>query len=738
MAPSLAVPEGQKPARDGERQLRVIDVAHALAASSLTQHSMVRGLMAIDVRGECPDVARQRSGDVPDDPSAATDGSDAEQIGPRLHLMRPASDLLPAVESRGRRAIIQVSACVALLATVVYLIWRTLETLAGSTLWLSIPLLLLELHALVGLSLFTHDLWDVDVLPDPWRDVPDTERVDVEGLSVAVLIPTYNEPREILLPTIAAAVATRRAHVTWVLDDGDRPWVRELAAELGARYRSRHQGSHAKAGNLNEALPEVAAQVVAVVDADHVVTGGFLEVLLPYFADPQVALVQSPQEFYNDPSFEHIALRGGGVFADQEMFYRVVLAGRNRSRAAFWCGTGALVRVAALESIGGVATGSVTEDIQTTLRMHRKGWRTVHHNEVVAHGLAANDPTSFFIQRNRWGAGAMQVLRQESPALGRGLTLRQRISYLSTLFGWFDSWRTIGYVLLPIATLLSGGLPIAADWRIFLAAFVGTFLLQRIALTTLSRGRAPLLYATYFEFVRLPATFAATLTLFGHGPTGFVVTPKAASDERRRAAPPVLLVVLLALSAVAAGWYLATLAGLTPTRYAVPWVAHGAAFWLVVNAGFLFAAARRIHQMRFASNRRAAWRFDTHDLPVSVHLPAGETTAALTDVAITGARLRLDNTPAGQLSQGTEVVIKLPLGTWGTEPLAVPATLRLLGSVSGTQGCWAGALFHLSTAQQARLALALYRPDDTLLVARATTGRVPPSPIPADATPSPV
>ena len=64
--------------------------------------------MATDVRGECPDVARQRSGDVPDGPSAATDGSDAEQVGPRLHLMRPASDLLPAVESRGRRASIQV------------------------------------------------------------------------------------------------------------------------------------------------------------------------------------------------------------------------------------------------------------------------------------------------------------------------------------------------------------------------------------------------------------------------------------------------------------------------------------------------------------------------------------------------------------------------------------------------------------------------------------------------------
>lgn len=639
-------------------------------------------------------------------PSPAVDGS------PRLQLIRPMTDALPAVESRGRRRTVQVLACMTLLATVAYLAWRTLGTLAGSTLWLSIPLLLLEVHALVGLSLFTHDLWNVDVRPSPQGDSAGTEQAVVDSYAVAVLIPTYNEPREILLPTIAAAVATRRTHATWVLDDGDRAWVRELAEDLGARYRSRHQGAHAKAGNLNEALADVAADIVAVVDADHVVTEGFLEALLPYFADPLIAVVQSPQDFYNDSSFEHVPLPGGGVFADQEMFYRAVLAGRNRWQAAFWCGTGALVRVAALESVGGVATDSVTEDIATTLRMHRKGWRTVHHNEVVAHGLAAHDPASFFIQRNRWGAGAMQVLHHESPALGRGLTLHQRISYLSTLLGWFDSWRTIGYVLLPILTLLSGGLPIAAPWQTFLAAFLGCFLLQRIALSTLSRGRAPLLHATYFEFIRLPATFAATLTFFGSGPAAFAVTPKAASQELHRAPQPRVLVTLLGFSAVAAGWYLATLAGLTPTHYAVPWVAHGTAFWLVVNAGFLLAAQRRIRQMRFASNRRDAWRFST-DIPVQILAEGKEITATLTDISITGARLRLNSTDAVTLRQGTEVVIAMPLGTGhGSELLEVPATLRSLGVVARTQESWAGAHFRLTSTQQARLALALYRTVD--------------------------
>ena len=650
-----------------------------------------------------------------------------------LRLLRPATDGLPPVESRRRRRTVQAVACLALAASVLYLLWRVTSTLEGAALWLAVPLLLLEVHALLGLVLFTHDLWDVDVrpVPDPGAD----DLVDVGTLRVAVLVPTYDEPRSILLPTVAAAVATRHPHQTWVLDDGDRPWVREMATELGARYRSRRNGTHAKAGNINEALSEVDADVVAVVDADHVISEGFLEALLPYFADPGVALVQSPQEFYNDSSFEHAAGRGGRRYAEQELFYRGLLAGRNRWGAAFWCGTNAAVRVAALESVGGVATDSVTEDIQTTLRLHRKGWRTVHHNEVLAYGLAADDPRAFFIQRSRWGAGAMQVLHRDNPLVGRGLSLHQRMSYVSTLFGWFDSWRTVGYVLLPVLTVLTGAMPIAAPWREFLLAFVGAFVLQRIALTVLSRGRAPLLLATYFEFVRLPASFGATMHLFGSGPKQFRVTPKAPSSDRRRSTPPVLLAGLMGATVVAGLYYLLTVAGLTWTTYDVPWVAHGAALWLAVNGAFVLAATARIRRLQFAGNRRGAWRFGTD---VEVELvdggPGGDTRRAhMVDVSIGGARLLVTEgyLGMGALAPGSATAVRLPVD--GPEPLVVPATTRAVwpGEVDGTWNV--GLHFDIGTAAAGELALALYRTpvpalDPALDPAPEPVGTVVPAP----------
>ena len=131
------------------------------------------------------------------------------------------------------------------MATTCYLVWRVGFTLGS--LWIAIPLWLLEAHALLGLALFTYSLWDLDSVP-PAAPISESE------MRIAVLIPTYNEPREVLLPTIAAAVAMESRHDTWVLDDGCRQWVNELAASLGARYLTRMDRSNAKAGNINLSL----------------------------------------------------------------------------------------------------------------------------------------------------------------------------------------------------------------------------------------------------------------------------------------------------------------------------------------------------------------------------------------------------------------------------------------------------------------------------------------------------
>ena len=541
---------------------------------------------------------------------------------------------MPTPESPSRRIVVRSSAILALTVSVVYLTWRAGFTL-GTDLWISLPLWVLELYAVVGLGLFTFSLWDLDSVRPP-------DEVHETDLRIAVLIPTYNEPTEVLLPTIAAAVALEPAHDTWVLDDGDRAWVADLAATLGAHYLVRADHAHAKAGNVNHALEHIEADLVAILDADHVATPGFLTHTLGYFDDPKMAVVQTPQDFYNPDSFEHDRNRSWFwrdrrevSFNEQRLFYRGIQPGKNRWGAAFWCGTNALVRMTALQEVGGVAHESVTEDIHTTIRIHRRGWRTVYHNEVVAYGLAAKEAEQYQTQRLRWGTGAMQVMHQEHPLTGPGLSMSQRLAYASTLLGWFDAWRTLGYVLVPMAVVFSGANPIHVPALVFLVAFGITFALQRFAIGLLSRGYAPQRLAMLFEFVRMQSNITATLSYLRQGERPFQVTAKAGSKGRTRQPVPGLLLGLIALTALATVWFGCTLAGLTPTTYEVHWTAYGAVFWMLVNACMLTGAASRIRSERFASDRRSSVRLTSGG---SVWLDG--TISELLDVSVGGALVR--------------------------------------------------------------------------------------------------
>lgn len=561
---------------------------------------------------------------------------------------------LPVPESTPRRWSIRAIALAALTATGAYLVWRAGWTLDLGVWWLSVPLLILEIHAALGLVLFTFSLWDVDRRPDT-HDVTTTDR------RVAVLIPTYNEGIEVLMPTVAAALAMRVSHETWILDDGARPEVADLAATLGAHYLARPTHEHAKAGNVNHALGIVAADFVAILDADHVASPDFLVRTLGYFDDPGVALVQTPQEFYNVGSFEHEDVGAEAAdpdvtasqrFHEQALFYRVLQPGKNRWGGAFWCGTGAVVRTAALAEVGGVATETITEDIHTTIRLHRRGWRTVYHNEVLARGLAASDAATYQLQRHRWGTGAMQVLRTENPMLVSGLTLPQRLSYAATLLGWFDAWRSLGYLLLPIAVIATGAVPIRAEPLTFAVAFGTTFVLGQLALRVLSRGAHRPVLSILFEFVRMTPNLLATWSLLTRRDATFRVTPKGRTAEGRRATHvPRPLTVVLGLSFAAAAWYALTLMGSTPTVYTVPWAVHAAAAWMLVNVALVWLAIRRIRASRFASERRSSVRFET-DLPARVD----GIEAWVRDLSLTGARLELPALDA--IAPGTRLQVE--------------------------------------------------------------------------------
>ena len=130
------------------------------------------------------------------------------------------------------------------------------------------------------------------------------EKVELAALPVTtkvdVFIPTYSESVDIVEPTVMRAVDLTGAEVSvWILDDGSRPEMEELADRYGAGYITRDEHNGAKAGNINHALTKTSGEYVLVLDCDHVPLTHFLEATLPEFNDDKVAFVQTPQYYAN-------------------------------------------------------------------------------------------------------------------------------------------------------------------------------------------------------------------------------------------------------------------------------------------------------------------------------------------------------------------------------------------------------------------------------------------------------
>jgi cellulose synthase/poly-beta-1,6-N-acetylglucosamine synthase-like glycosyltransferase len=618
---------------------------------------------------------------------AAGSGRLLSTTGRRRHIIRRHTRL-------GRAA-----AIAAIVVLIPYLSWRLLWAMSPEWWWLSALLIACDLHGALGFALYTMELWDLDC------DRPPTS--PALPWKVAVLITTYNEPPEVLLPTVAASVALEPEHETWVLDDGRRPEIAAMAARLGARYLTRPDNAHAKAGNLNHALKVIDADIVGVLDADHAPSARFLTATLPYFSDPALAFVQTPQDFYNHDSFEHTD-QGHRSISEEDLFYQAIAPGKNRWEAVFWCGTCAVLRTLALVSVGGAATETVTEDVHTSVRMYRQGWKGLFLPDVLAHGLAPHDSHGFLVQRHRWAQGNVQVLRLDNPLLGPGMTLAQRIAFFTSLSTWFSSWRTLGYLLVPLIVLLTGATPIVAPPEVYMPVLVGILALQLTAVRLYSGSAFSFAASMTFEIVRLPALLPATMAFFRPGRrTSFHVTPKGKSEgERRRAPVPPLLLWIAAAQAFALGWFAVVVTGLVPFfHYASPLAPTFVAPLTVISLAITINAINRIRSSRFSGNRRAATR-----LPVWTQARIGDVICVVLDLSVTGARIRVPDTLAAELGGEVEVSFATPHGM-----VRLDADVRRRFKTDGGADRFATEVgLEFEPDQEAalgRLAVALFQPD---------------------------
>ena len=480
----------------------------------------------------------------------------------------------------------------------------------------------------------------------------------IEGKSVDVFIPTINESADLIRKTIIAARNMDYEHVTWLLDDGHRPEMKELAEEYGVRYLSRGTNEHAKAGNLNYGLEHSEGDFICVFDADHCPQKNFITNTIGYFVDDNVAFVQTPQDFYNLDSFQHRQGKGNQrVWTEQSLFFRVIQRGKDYWNAAFFCGSCAIVRRSSLESIGGFATGTLTEDLHTSIRLHKKGYRSIYMQQSMAYGVAPSNVKPFLSQRIRWGQGAMQVWKQEGILTGKGLTIAQRLNYLASVLTYFDGWQKGLFYLAPAIVLFTGIMPIEAINREFLLHFIPYYLLSYFVFEEVGRGYGRMLYIEQYNMARFVAFAQATLALFGTKNT-FKVTDKSLSqnEANRRALLPQKLIIIVNLLAIPLAVALYYLYAYLPIEGVIANI-----IWALVNCGFAFSL------LRFTSNishfKRGNYRFPIF-LPAEITIGGVTTYATVDNISSSGCKLygalpealKVDDDVTGKITLSTGVL----------------------------------------------------------------------------------
>jgi cellulose synthase (UDP-forming) len=352
--------------------------------------------------------------------------------------------------------------------------------------------------------------------------------------SVDVMVCTYGEPVSVLYRSLVGCKGMDYPKKqVYLCDDGNRAEMRELAQLLGVNYISREKNTHAKAGNLNNALTQTQGELVLVFDADHVPCRNFLQETVGFFLDERMGFVQTPQHFFTDDPFQRNLLAKQEINNEQDLFFHVIQPGNDYWGSAFFAGSGALFRRAALQSVGGFAVETITEDVHTGMRIHGKKWKSLYYNRDLAAGMAQDSFADVIKQRLRWARGMTQIYCLENPLLARGLSLAQRLCYFTGIWYFFHGLPRLIFMVAPLFFLLFGYKTINSGYIEVLIYYLPSFLATTLGYTIITRGVRHSFWSEVYETAFCVYLSLTTfLTFLSPKRAKFRVTPKGGLTEK--------------------------------------------------------------------------------------------------------------------------------------------------------------------------------------------------------------
>nr|WP_156419967.1 UDP-forming cellulose synthase catalytic subunit [Aureimonas sp. N4] len=556
-----------------------------------------------------------------------------------------------------------------------YVYWRTTSTLPPvNQLENFIPGFLLYLAEMYSVFMLALSLFVVaaPVPPRPSRTLTPGRKPP----SVDVFVPTYNEPTKLLANTLASALAMNYPadrFTVWLLDDGGTDQKRQsddmvsaeaaerrhaelnvLCEALGARYLTRARNTSAKAGNLNHGMTRSTGELIAVFDADHAPARDFLAETVGYFEDdPRLFLVQTPHFFLNPDPLERNLRTFDKMPSENEMFYGIIQRGLDKWNAAFFCGSAALLRREALMETSGFSGISITEDCETAVELHSRGWNSLYLDKPLIAGLQPATFASFIGQRSRWAQGMMQILLLRAPLFKRGLSFPQRLCYTSSTLFWLFPFPRLMFLIAPLFYLFFGLQIFTASSGEFVA-YTLTYMAVNLMMQNSMYGsfRWPWISELY-EYVQSVHLLPAVVSTMLHPrkPT-FNVTAKDGSIAESRVSeiglPFYVIFAVLLLGLVATVWRVID----EPYRADLTMVVGA---WNVLNLVIAGCALGVVSELGTpTANRRIAVKRRC-DIQIEGTLLAG----TIEDVSVSGVSVRVTGALPPEVERGTSATLRV-------------------------------------------------------------------------------
>lgn len=230
--------------------------------------------------------------------------------------------------------------------------------------------------------------------------------------TVSLLVAAKNEEAVIsnLVTMLFAIDYPQDKYEVLIVDDNSSDKTGIILDQLATEYESLkviHRDKKAtggKSGALNQVLSLTKGDIIAVFDADAVVSKDLLAKVVPMFEQENIGAVQVRKSINNyDDNFW---TQGQAVEMALDSYFqrqRIACGGIGELR-----GNGQFVRRTALDSCGGWNEETITDDLDLTIRLHLAQWDIglLEFPPVEEEGVTK--AIALWHQRNRWGEGGYQ------------------------------------------------------------------------------------------------------------------------------------------------------------------------------------------------------------------------------------------------------------------------------------------------------------------------------------------